>query len=123
MPGLVRKKNPRVMWKSESDVMMVLADMSAMMVGGREKRREKVRVCVREMERERERDSRCSRERPRMGMHRLDRPLVVQSALARTWPLVRCGELPEMLCRRSLGLSVLPDCGKYRGISCFVGLV
>ena len=28
--GFVRKKKPSVMWKSDRDVMMVLADMSAM---------------------------------------------------------------------------------------------
>lgn len=29
--GLVRKKKPRVMWKSESEVMIVFADMRAML--------------------------------------------------------------------------------------------
>lgn len=30
VPGFVRKKKPRVMWKRETEVMIVLAEMSAM---------------------------------------------------------------------------------------------
>jgi hypothetical protein len=32
--GLVKKKKARVMWKRESEVMIVLADMSAMIAVG-----------------------------------------------------------------------------------------
>lgn len=40
--GLVRKKKARVMWKSEREVRMVLADMSAMVGAGGSVAREKV---------------------------------------------------------------------------------
>lgn len=38
--GLVRKKKARVRWKRQMEVMMVLAEMSAMMGDGRESFRE-----------------------------------------------------------------------------------